>query len=455
MWNRILVACVTFLVVACQSSHPIPTPLPGTPLAAPASQPPAARGGSWLYLELSSGPGPGRIAVANAASGEQLRAFPSGVPTRDWSILYTAECREGSTTISAIDLVSGKTMRARTIDGCYSLPPAGLVGVAGLSPNGKWLALADVGLPRPPGTPTPGYQGQSRFVVLNTSLVESPVFVDLKGRFAVDAVDDAGTSLYLIEDLPPTAPTSIGTPYQVRRYDLATKSLELGAIVDKTATEPIMDGLRQTSVASADGQWLYSLYLNNVTGPFIHALNLDNRFALCLDLPTANKGDVEKQMLWTLAMSPDGRKLYAANGALGLVAQLDPTNAVIQRTSELKLAEAATPAPQARIVPSFATTAEAKRLLLGGAAVTSDGKTLLVIGDLGLLAAGTDDLQLKGRLLPNLPLRSLVASPNGSSIFVVPDESAGRLIEIDPASGAVVSTKSVANLWSILGIGRG
>jgi hypothetical protein len=304
----------------------------------------AARGGDWLYLDLSSGPGPGRLAVVDAATGEQLRTLPSGLSNRDWSTMYTAECREGKTTVSAIALASGQTARARTIDGCYSLPPAGVVGVAGLSPTGKWLALAELGLPRPPGTPTPGYLGQSRFVVLDTDLIQPPIFVDLKGHFAIDAVDGAGRSLYLIEDLPATASASIGAPYQVRRYDLATRSLDAGAIADKSAAEPIMDGLRQTSVASADGQWLYSLYLNNVTGPFIHALNLDNRFALCLDLPAAGKGDVEKQMLWTLALAPDGRKLYAANGALGLVAQLDPANAVIQHTSVLKLAEAPTPA---------------------------------------------------------------------------------------------------------------
>ena len=85
MWKRILIAGVTLLVVACQSSQPIPTPVP----AAPASQPAVARGGDWLYLDLSSGPGPGRLAVVDAATGEKLRTLPSGLPNRDWSTMYT------------------------------------------------------------------------------------------------------------------------------------------------------------------------------------------------------------------------------------------------------------------------------------------------------------------------------------------------------------------------------
>lgn len=472
MWQRIFIAGVTFLLVACQSSQPSPTAAPATPPSSPAatsaarptpmtaSLPTAAptltatRAGDLLYLDESYGPGPGRLAIVDAATGEQLRSFPRGVPAPDWSTLYLAECRDGTTTVSAIAVASGKTVRVRSLDGCFALPPAGTVGLAGLSPRGNWLALAEVSAQSPAATAAAGYSGQSRFVVLDTTLDQPPRFVDVQGRFSFDAIDNGGTSLYLIEDLPPTTSTLVGTRYQVRLYNLTTKSLEPGAIADKSNTEPIMAGLRQTSVASADGQWLYSLYLNNETGPFIHALNLDNHFALCLDLPAANKADVEKQMLWTLAMSPDGWKLYAANGALGLVAQLDPANGVIQRTADLKLAAVPTPAPRARALPAFASTAEARRLLVGGAAVTSDGKTLLLIGENGLLSVGTGDLQLHGRALPDLGLRSIAASPDGA-VFVVPDEPTGRLLQIDALSGAILSAKSVGNLWGILGVEPG
>jgi hypothetical protein len=472
--QRILIAGLAFLVIACQSFQASPTPVPSAPGPTPASlptlpptlaptsqsvvstsapSPSPTRPHKLLYAELRSGRGPDHLVEIDASTGETLWSLPRGVTTADFSTMYSAECRNNMTTVSAIALATGKMTGSKIVDGCYSLPSAGSYDVAGLSPNGHWLALGDFSRSARTGTPTSGV-GQSRFVVLDTGFVQTPQVVDLKGSYAIDAVDNDGASLYLIEDMPPVAPAPIGTRYQVRRYDLATGSLDAGAIVDKSESETIMDGLRQTSVASADGQWLYSLYLNNVSGPFIHALNLEHQFALCLDLPKASKEDVEKQMLWTLAMAPDGRKLYAANGALGLVAQLDPANAAIERVTDLNLTNVPTPAPHIGIVPSFATTAEAKRLLAGGAAVTADGNTLLVIGEQGFLSVSTGTLQLRGRLLSDLALRSLIASPSGPSIFVVPDEPAGRVLEVGSAAGTILSAKTVANLWGILGIKR-
>jgi hypothetical protein len=406
-----------------------------------------------LYVEQTLPIGQNQLAVVDPASGEKLRTLPWGVPSPDWSVLYTAECRAGRTTVSAIAVTTGLTKGSRGLDGCYSLPSANAAGLAGLSPNGHWLTLASRDEPPVSTTATPGYPWRSNFAILDTTLDQPPRFVDLRGSFSYDAIDNTGQSLYLIEDLLPVTLAPIGTRYQVRRYDLTAKQLDPGPIADKSNVEPIMAGLRQTSVASADGEWLYSLYLNNVSGPFVHALNLDDRFALCLDLPAGSKDEVEKQMLWTLAMSPDGRKLYAANGGLGLVAEVDPANASIRRTVQLPLAYAPTRARSSSPLSFLATTAEAKRLLLGGAAVTGDGKTLLVVGESGLLSVGVDDLVSQGWLLSGFGLRSIVVSPTSAAVFAVPDDPNGRLLQIDPSTGSILASSEVANLWGILGVG--
>src|SRR5690349_19392548 len=167
MWPRILIACFAFLLVACQASPPIPTAEPTLPpssptavlsarptvaalvqsTAAPTIVPTVvptartARASDILYVEESDGTGPNRLAVVDAATGEQLRTLPRGVPSPDWSTLYTAECRADKTIVSAIAVASGQTVGSTSLDGCYSLPSAGISGVAGLSPHGNWLSL--------------------------------------------------------------------------------------------------------------------------------------------------------------------------------------------------------------------------------------------------------------------------------------------------------------------------
>src|SRR5262249_53289369 len=151
--------------------------------------------------------------------------------------------------------------------------------------------------------------------------------IDLDGDFAFDALSSDGASLYLIENL-----ATPGLGYKVRCYDLRAGTLLPGAVVDKTAISETMRGTRSTTVVSPSGQWVYSLYLNEAGGPFIHALNLTDRWSVCIFLPKAGKDDWEKQLLWSLAQTQDGRTIYAANGALGTIAVMDTNNMNIRRT---------------------------------------------------------------------------------------------------------------------------
>lgn len=277
--------------------------------------------------------------------------------------------------------------------------------------------------------------------------------MDLDGTFSFDALSNDGTSLYLIETLPHDSTTTPGLGYKVRVYDLATGVLQPGVVVDKTAIAQTMSGIQQSSVMSPDGQWVYSLYLNQAKGPFIHALNLNGRYAFCIFLPTTGKDDVEKQMLWSLAQTPDGRRLYAVNGALGTVADVDTAQPAVRRTVTLPMTAASRPGIMARAENWLIPSASAKRFLTGGTALTPDGQTLFVIAERGVLAVSTSDLTVRGRFLPEMSLDSVTVSPNGAHLYAVSSEN-GKMLWLDPTSGAMVNSFTIASHqpWIILGV---
>ena len=94
-----------------------------------------------------------------------------------------------------------------------------------------------------------------------------------------------------------------------------------------------MNGYRRAAVYSLDGDWLYSVYTRPHEGPFVHALNLEGQFALCIDLPFPTAPDFEADLLWSMALSGDGKMLYAINGMTGQVAQIDASNGYTVRQS--------------------------------------------------------------------------------------------------------------------------
>jgi hypothetical protein len=116
-------------------------------------------------------------------------------------------------------------------------------------------------------------------------------------------------------------------------------------VIDKggNGTPEPMTGVRLSGVFSPDGQWLYSLYARQSGGAFVHALNLTAPYAYCLDLPGAGSSSDPNDLHWSLALSADGKHLYAANGATGLVTQidnLDGYNPSIARTGHIGTAGA-------------------------------------------------------------------------------------------------------------------
>jgi DNA-binding beta-propeller fold protein YncE len=359
-------------------------------------------------------------------TGKTLRSIPQGAAASDWSRLYTIDRQSGTPLLQALDPASGETINKIPVPYVFDFPQ-GFLGdrSSGLSPNNAWIVLQSLERKGPQG----GTVEASHYLVLDKDLKIAARKVDLKGYWAYDSISNDGNSLFLLQYVSqPPQPVQ----YHVRRYDLSTGQLAAGTIADKRERAGAMSGLRVQGIPTPDGSWLYSLYINEEKGPFIHALNLTAEpFAWCIDLPSKTN-DYEKQLLWSMAMTPDGNKVYAINASLGTVSEIaigrpDPPS--ITRSASFKVSN----------VKSFdwfglVLNVEAKRIVFGGAALSPDAKTLYAVGEDGVYVIDTGKLTLKGHYLAGRALDSLVLSPDGAALFAAGE--AGKLLRLDTATWA-------------------
>ncbi len=393
--------------------------------------------GEKLFLRMPGNPS-GRIAVLNAAGGAVERELPDGVPSPDWSTLYTIEPGGGTpaqTVIRAVDVAGGAPLRQQTIDGAYALPAAELDGTpGGLSSNGRWLALVDAS--------ADGYAaGRSQFVVLDSTFVMPPKRVSLDGIFWFDALSNDGASLYLIERSGPDG----SLDYRVRRFDLAAGALDPTIVAEKGGPEQ-MRGLRITAVAAPDGDRLYSLYTNGPDGAFVHALTLSGRFAICIDLPnpstpTPAAGSLaqeDRRLAWSLALSAGGTMLYAVNSASGQVVAVDLNNNAVRRAVTLSARPKRPGGPLQALWQWLAPApAAAKQIMHGGAALSPDGQTLFAATNDGVLAIDTVTLQPRAHLLGGQAIAGLRLSPDGARLYALPADGSAVVV-VDTARGSLL-----------------
>jgi hypothetical protein len=360
-------------------------------------------------------------------SGKPLRTLPQGAAASDWSRLYTIDRGMiGSQHLVSLDPASGATINKVEVPSAFDFPQAIFASRASaLSPNNGWVVLQSLD--------RKGQQGveRSHYLVFDKDFKSPARKVDLKGYWEYDGLSNDGNSLFLLEyaSQPPQP-----IEYHVRRYDLAAGQVVPGVIVDKReGPAEAMTGLRVHSIPTPDGSWLYSLYIFGRKGPFIHALKLEkDPFAWCIDLPS-KASDSEQQMLWSMAMTAEGRRVYAVNAAEGTVSEIavnysgPPT---VIRTARFKVSN-----PQSFDWFGLVINAEAKRVLFGGAALSIDGKTLYAIGYDGVYAIDTTNLTLKGHFLAGHAIDSLAMSPDGAALFAA-SPGDGKLLRLDTATGA-------------------
>jgi len=342
------------------------------------------------------------VSVIDSRSHTADRRLPMGVPTSDWKHLYSV----ASTSLVDTDPQTGATLNTMPLGGAYKLPAATANGVpGGLAPNGMWLVVESID------------SSQSHMLIVNTTTSTVRRKIDLDGYFQFDAISNDGDRLYLIQHLN-------GREYYVRLYDVIGGRLDENIVVDKSDGNQAMVGTRLSGIATPDGHMLFSMYVREHESPFIHALSLDGPFAFCLDLPGSGYADSAAEMRWSLAITGDGSRIYAANPATGVVAVISTgANSVpsVLRTARFERAIS----PNAKVSGANA------------AVVSRDGKTLVVGGASGVTWIDTSSLQVRAHALTGWHVSSVGLSPNGQNLYAVGDD--GRIAEISMADAAVTS----------------
>jgi hypothetical protein len=371
-------------------------------------------GADFKIYEAASTASSQSVSIVDSRSHAIERRLPFGTHSGDWTHLYWIK----GTELIDTDPRTGARLHTFALPADYQLPPATVSGVpGGLSQNGKWLVLESW---EQHSSPSPT---ATHMVVVDTSFTSTPAQVELNGWFQFDAMSNDGQRLYLIEYLS-------GTDYRVRVYEVAARQLDPNAVFDKSDPRESMTGTRLMGVPSLDGQWLFSVYARENDGAFVHALNLGGSFAFCIDLPGKGYATDAAALNWSLALSPDGSELYAANAAMGMVSEIDTSEPALARTGHINVSPTST--------RSIVQDVQAKELGANAAVLSPDGKTLVNAGASGIVWVDTATLQARNRALNGWHVWSLGVSPDGSTLYALDD--AGMIAEISMATARVEST---------------
>jgi hypothetical protein len=286
------------------------------------------------------------------AACSPLDCGPSGTVVGDGRLLAVAG-GEGKPT-GVYDLSTGKLRSS--IAGAVLSPD----GRRALGQEGATLSTYDLVRPAPvahaplaPGWSLAGTSADGRRAVLfRTSPGKTRIMVDgdaprslaLPGKFGFDGL--LGHRLYLIQYMR--------NGYLVRMADISTGRLAPKPLKD--AEEPaLIQGQAWSRLASRDGRYLFTLYVKGEGEAMIHELDMRAGRAWCIDLP--GTGDYLAAGSYALALSRDGRTLYAASGVHGVVATIDVGRHHVARLGRISGESLSEPA-----VPSASLSPDGKRL---------------------------------------------------------------------------------------------
>jgi hypothetical protein len=222
-------------------------------------------------------------APAAAALVAQVAETPAaGVRAADGSASFIVRGHE----LLRFDPATRRQTRTYDLGGVWRL--------GGVSANGRWAGLTR------PGT---------TIRVLDTETGTISDEIELSGDFAVETISVAGDFLFLQQNF-------VDGTYAVRGYDLARDQMLPGSLGTKGETVK-MQGRAGQVVASPDGEWLLTLYVNTKSNTaFVHALNLVDKVPLCIVLPPCEgECDDSDPEDWTLKLRTDGRTLVATHPA--------------------------------------------------------------------------------------------------------------------------------------------
>jgi DNA-binding beta-propeller fold protein YncE len=199
-----------------------------------------------------------------------------------------------------------------------------------------------------------------------------------------------------------------------------------------------MSGVALARQVSNGGTFAYTLYIDTRRNyAFIHELPLNDQvyppIAHCIDLPVGKSADLLH--FYTLALSPDGGTLYAANGALGVISSINVTNGdplgifndKVQNTAHFNHGN------------TNVSNIERGRMLYNGAALSSDQKTLYFAGIQGLWAVNTSNLNIQGHYLAQQTLTGVALSSDNQTLYAV-----------DPAKGITLLSATTGQIQKVM-----
>jgi hypothetical protein len=374
------------------------------------------------------------LVALSVATGAVVREVPDGVQLPDRRTILAVGDSGGGTKLTAFDRSSGAELRSSTMADRWTFR-GDVIGPVALSGNGKWLAL--VGSAYNYTDASGKWTAHSTFAVVDTALTGAPRLVQLDGNYFLDSMSDDGRSLYLIENKPNDHPATA----TLRVYDLAS-----GTLADVRGDPlPQMNGFLFDPLRV--GTAAYRLVVFGQDAPYLVRLDPDARTARVLRLPTgqlrpASSSNVppgELGLLWSLVATRDGRTLYAANPAAGVVNEVDVGSFTVRRSG--KVSEASTDSILAALARWLMPIADAKILVGRGALLSPDEQTLYLIGEDGIRAVDT-------RTLAVTPFKAsgtfsfLSSSSDGQLIYALNGQ--GRWMHvIDARTGAQLAQVDV------------
>lgn len=218
-----------------------------------------------------------------------------GVLSHDHDHRFVAVSTGGGTAIERVAVRGGAVSGWATLDGEWGIPqPTMRPGqLEGLTRDGKQLIVGTVGAGRP-----------ARFAVIRTRDLRVNYRFELPGSFAYDALSPDGRTLFLTQYVD----RDNANRYLVRAYDLRDGRLVPGRIADKAQKSWVMEGFATTRTTSADGRWVYTLFMRPGGYPFVHALDTVGRVAHCVGLPWTAR-DQAPLMSMRMTLTNGGRTL--------------------------------------------------------------------------------------------------------------------------------------------------
>jgi hypothetical protein len=350
----------------------------------------------------------GRLVAYDMSDGRERFALPAGMLSAYGRHYYAAAPDGTSTILDAYDPHMGRFERRFYRSGSWAL--------SGVSALGRWAVLTRVPSESEIQAWTEADQWKTDIQIIDGETGETAHILSLDGNFEVETISAGGDSLFLVQHLPAVNPEQ----YLIRLYDLSQETLQVDPLRAKGADE-VMTGLAWDGLASPEGRWLLTLYLNtrrNVA--FIHTLDLRDKYPVCIDLPSGS-GDFDQLKHYTLALSPDGRKVYAANAVLGVLAEvsLDERRVTHSTTFDTHRLKTDPRIPSSRSV------------------VSKDGRMLYFSSWQAVWAYDTQSKKVSGpyRLLTQIV--GLGLSDDGSRLYVASVD--GSLAVFDTASGDALS----------------